>query len=110
MTYMGQRSDPAVVMQRTTLTVVLSQDETVHAPQSKHVQEVPGRRAHPACSNTNMSNQEAGQTERDISGVGLCAAHQEASRDSRSIPLCSMGLNLSVRGNGILAVRQNQTG
>lgn len=30
------------------LTVVLSQDEAVHAPQSKHVQEVPGRRTHPA--------------------------------------------------------------
>lgn len=31
-----------------TLTVVLTQDQGVHAPQSKHVQEVPGRWAHPA--------------------------------------------------------------
>lgn len=31
------------------LTIVLPQDEAVHAPQSKHVEEVPGRRAHPAC-------------------------------------------------------------
>lgn len=33
-----------------TLTVVLTQYEGVHAPQSKHIQEVPGRRAHPAHS------------------------------------------------------------
>lgn len=36
-------------------------------------------------------------------------AYQDASRDSRSMPLCSMGLNRSVRGNGTLAAAQKKT-
>lgn len=37
------------------LTVVLTKYEGVHAPQSKHIQEVPGRRAHPAHSGESNS-------------------------------------------------------
>ena len=86
------------------LTVVLSQDEGVHAPQSKHVQEVPGRRAHPAGSTqTRRVNKQDGR-HREAEG-----SYQEASRDSRSMPLCSMGLNRSVRGKGTLAEQKKQT-
>lgn len=42
-------------------TVVLSQDQAVHAPQSKHVEEVPGRRAHPQNKQTNKQTWVTGQ-------------------------------------------------
>lgn len=34
--------------------------------------------------------------------------HQDASSDTSSIPLCSMGLNLRVSGKGTLAVGQKK--
>lgn len=90
-----------------TLTVVLTQDETVHAPQPKHVQEVPGCRAHP-------KNTQPTSTCLDRGGwsSALCSSssHQEASSDSRSMPRCNMGLNLRVRGNGTLAERWQEYG
>lgn len=39
--------------------------------------------------------------------VFVCV-YQEASSDSRSIPLCNIGLNLKVRGNGTLAAPRNK--
>lgn len=66
------------------------------------------------CVQQKTSNQQArrtdGQTDgRTGKGTFQGGAYQDASRDSRSMPLCSMGLNRSVRGNGTLAAAQKQT-
>lgn len=42
---------------------------------------------------------------RHTTAAAAAAAYQDASSDSRSMPRCNMGLNLSVRGNGTLAAQ-----
>ena len=51
------------------LTVVLSQDESVHAAQTKHIQKVPGRWAHPEDKQPRLANHKANNVNLNVWGV-----------------------------------------
>lgn len=116
---------PALSQKWQWLTIVLAQDKGVNASESKHIQEVPGSRAHPDKSEQAqlisvqswrvISFQKHTQTTQGFSNtfnifqvsIRPCLlrtqAYQDASKVSSSIPCCNIGLKRSVRGNGTFA-------